>query len=375
MSESNLNIPDFEVYLDYDKYIPHYLKLEKNDLDTKNFINATLNCLTNISSFLEYIYKFNEISSSSKYFKILYNEIKQIYSNIGNKNKKYNPEQFTKLIFYLFEKQSIQHEPRTLIDYIFNFFLNINKNEMQESIAGKKDGKTDCNYLKIDDSSYNELDCNFIETKKIDIKKLKEDKLEIIIEKVQTCQNEKCREISKFYKHFPILHFYLNPNSEKEYTLGDCFNEFFKKENEESEYICSKCSKINKCESKSSFCQIPKSLIIFIYYENKNNEELKEFYYKFEKEIDFSNSNYISDDIKSKKYFLSSIIECKSPKKNNEHFYTFCRKENNSKFLIYNTNEKDVRDHGKNVDRQTARLKNEPPEKRGYPYVLVYTEL
>ena len=132
MNESSINVPDFEVYLDYDKYIPHYLKLEKNDLDTKNFINATLNCLTNISSFLEYIYKFNEISSSSKYFKILYNEIKQIYSNIGNKNKKYNPEQFIKLIsifhYFLFKFSSGLRMGKKINIKFLQFFIYLKNN-------------------------------------------------------------------------------------------------------------------------------------------------------------------------------------------------------------------------------------------------------
>ena len=78
--------------------------------------------------------------------------------------------------------------------------------------------------------------------------------------------------------------------------------------------------------------------------------------------------------MKYKKYFLSSFILCKYPKDENEFFYTLCRKDKDSSFLIYNNNEKKVREHGKVIKRQTKRLKNDQFDKRqSFPYVLIYT--
>ena len=364
MSE-DLNIPDFDEFLNLEKYIPHCLKIEKDKFDKNNFINSTLNCLTNIISFLEYIYCFRY--NTTNIFSVFENEIKEIIKQIKEKNKIYYPEQLTKLILKLFDKQS-SHEPRILIDYIFNIFLGLHNDEAEKDISDI----SDLNFLKINEESITELNSDFIKSKKFEKKKPEEEKLDIIIKKIKTCKN--CKEISTFYKHLTTFHFYLKPNSEKEYTLDDCFKDFFTKENEESEYMCSKCSQICNCESKSSFHQIPTALFILIYYENGNNNEYKDFYYNFEeiKEFTFCDS---TGQIKNKKYFLSSIIVCKSPNKNEESFYTLCRKENNSDFLIYNYKEKEVRRHGKVVKRQITRLKNEPDEKKGYPFVLIYTAM
>ena len=163
------------------------------------------------------------------------------------------------------------------------------------------------------------------------------------------------------------------PNSEKEYTLNDCLNDFFKKEYEESEYNCLHCSRIFGSKCKSFFYQLPEQLIILIYYENLINNP-KNFFYNFSEELYFSNNEYIDKYVKYRKYFLSSMIVCKFPKTEKEFFYTFCRKYKDSNFLIFNNNEKKVGTHGKIIKRQTKRLKKDPfDEKLSFPYVLIYT--
>ena len=207
----------------------------------------------------------------------------------------------------------------------------------------------------------------------------KPEKISIAIKKLKTCPSSICGKISQFYKSFPIFHFYLEENLKKEYSIKDFINDYFKKENEiEDEYMCLYCSKITKIKSKSLFYQLPEAIIILIYYgKENNNTNYINFYYDFEELLDFSNDEYMDKNVKNKKYFLSSIITCKYPKTEKEYFYTFCRKDYDSDFLIYYTKEyKGVRVHGKNIGRQIKRLKNnEYDQKQSYPYVLIYTSL
>lgn len=138
--------------------------------------------------------------------------------------------------------------------------------------------------------------------------------------------------------------------------------------------MCSKCSKIYKNKSKSIFYKLPETLFIFIYY--LNDFKNKKYYYNFEEILDLTNNIYIDKKVEYKKYFISSIITCKFPKTEKEFFYTFCRKENNSDFLLYYSEEKKVRKFGTNIERQIQRLKSrEYDEQQSFPYVLVYTAL
>ena len=366
-------IPDFDQFLKIIEFIPHYLYLEKSSDDKKYFINSTLNCLTNMKSFIEYLSNFYSNNSSDYRYKLI-EKIKDIFDFVKeNKNKediKYKPDFLTEVILNKIKlfKNISNHDPRLLIDNILNIWLNGNNKDEQESHL-----LNSLNFLNIDDNSYEVLNKSSSEsnTKPKDINEIA--KINIVIKNNQVCPNLNCKKTNYFYKSFSTFHFYLMPNLEKEYTLIDCFNDFLKKENEETEYICEFCSNIFKNKSDCLFYQLPEQLIILIYYENiiKNYEK---FFYSFEEILDFSNCKYIDKNVKYKKYFLSSFILCKYPKDEKEYFYTFCRKDKDSSFLIYNNNEKKVREHGKVIKRQTKRLKNDQFDKRqSFPYVLIYT--
>ena len=113
--------------------------------------------------------------------------------------------------------------------------------------------------------------------------------------------------------------------------------------------------------------------------EEKDNDEFAHFNYNFEEIIDFSKiyNKFVDDQLKKKKYFLSSLIACKFPKieKNpnkdeGEFFYTFCRGDIDSKFVVYNELILDNR----NVKNKIRKLKTEPVNpKKSHPFVLIYT--
>lgn len=369
-SSSSNFIPEFENHLNFSYFIPHKLKLVQSKGDKKNFINSTLQCLTNIKSFLEYIYN---ILEEPEYYKYIYEAIKEIVDNIKANKNEYNPYIFSQFILTKiksFENKS-NHDPRILIEFILNSFFISNNSKNLSSL----------NYLGISNSSDSNLDLSFLKSNNIESDNYVEDKIKIVIKKTRICNNENCRNIENSYISFLNLHFYLKYNISKEYSIYDCFNELFKKQNEESENICSKCSKFIKSESNSLFHQLPESIFIFIYYgEEKDNNYFKKFYYKFEDIIDFTKFNYIDDNVKNKKYFLSSLIACRYPKiendenDNNEYFYTFSRKDKDSNYCVYNSTF--VNDNIKNVNSKIIKLKKEEEEfdpKRSYPYVLVYT--
>ena len=401
--ESNFYpIKEFDEYLNFGKYIPHHLYLEKSADDNKFFINSTLNCLTNMKSFLEFlniIYDNGNLSDNFYALKqninIMFTIIKEENNNIKEENNNikeennyinnikennnieekknkmiYNTNDLTKKILLkitLFKDKSNQ-DPRLLIDYILHLWIEKNILEQENFLD-----TINLNYLNIkDDSSSEDINKSFIKSYTYESKNLKIEKINFVLKNIQKCPY--CKKISEFYKTFPTLHFYLTPNSEKEYTLIDCFKDYIRKENKEKEYICSQCSKKIK-NSENFFIELPEQFIVLIYYENIENNYEK-FFYSFEEILDFSNSDFIHKNVKLKKYFLSSFILCKFPKNEEEFFYTLCRKDKDSNFLIYNNKERKVREHGKNIKRQIKRLKNGNfDRKQSFPYVLVYTSL
>jgi hypothetical protein len=407
MSKSNFNEesssldlpPEFEEYLNFEAKIPHKLTLVKSNSDKNNeknpdinpdknnFINSTLYCLTNLKYFLEYLYKCQDLDSAS--FKILKQVVTSIYDNINNGKKEFNSDFFTKFILgkiKLFENK-LYHNPRILIDCVLNKFFLVN-NSYNSSISNPELSDSNAksifflNQYNIDNTNTNS-DINFSvkESYGIEQNTYIEDKISIVIKKTRKCPNINCGETETIYKNMTTLHFNLK-DINKEYSLYDCFDEFLKKENDKNGK-CSKCSKENKCIGNSLFYKFPESIIILIYYgEEKNNDEFKHFNYNFEEIIDFSNlyNKFVDDQLKNKKYFLSSLIACKFPKieKNpdkdeGELFYTFCRGNKDPKFVVYN-NEFIL--ENRIVNKQIKKLKTEAVDpKKSYPFVLIYTSI
>ena len=88
----------------------------------------------------------------------------------------------------------------------------------------------------------------------------------------------------------------------------------------------------------------------------------------------------MDEDIQFKEYFLSSLIVCKFPKiEKRKFYYTYCRKNKESNYIIYNSKDKDIRDIKEKFKFVQNILKKEKIEKenssKSYPYVLIYTEV
>ena len=358
-TNSKSDISSFSEYLDLENNIPHKLKLIQSIEDKNKFINATIHCLTNIKSFVRHV---NLLGITNKIGKIFYDMIILIYCDIKEKKEEYNPEEFCKQILDLrfFEEKS-NKDPRVLIEYIFNnlFIENI---ENQNNIS---------NYIFIgmrDNNSIIDLNSFSQNISNIESKKLELDEYKYILKKERTCS--KCKKKSDFYKASSIFKFILD-DTQKEYSTYDCFENFLNKENVQVEYTCQHCSNNTSSISESSFYYLPESLIIFIYYGN-GEKPCEDFYYKFEEKIEFTKN--IDEKVKNKKYFLSSIIVCKYPKKEKEFFYTYAIKNDEKpSYIVYNC--KDVRDVN-DIKTKICKLQEaQNDDKRSFPYILVYTKI
>ena len=388
--------PDFEEYLGFEKYIPHKVKLDKSNKDNKNedknnFINSTLYCLTNLKYFLVYLYKCHNLESKS--FKALNQVIRSVIDNIKEGKNKYNSFFFIEFILNnikLFENKSYRN-PRILIDCILNEFFLMNNSSNLLSIKSnlssiKEENSNEISILFFNQfslsstSSNSTINFSVKENYGIEQNTYIEDNISIVIKKTRKCSDINCGQTETIYKNMKTLHFNLK-DIKKEYSIYDCFYEFLTKEKENDEKgKCSKCSKGKICVEDNIFYKFPESIIILIYYgEEKDNDEFTHFNYNFEEIIDFSKIN-VDDKLKNEKYFLSSLIVCKFPKVENdpnkdegELFYTFCRGDKDSNFVVYNENF--ILDN-RNVKNKIKKLKTEGLDpKKSYPFVLVYTSI
>ena len=354
--------------------LPHKIKLIKRDKN--NFINSTIHCLTNIITFLKQV-SGSQMKDDDYSYPIFYSFFLEMSQLIMNKEEKENKNknkilddlhsQFYNCIISdeeLFKNKSM-HDPRILIDYIYNLFLKIDKINYDKSISHILNVQKAVKNEKIPFflfnslSELNDYDKNYKNYK-------------IILKKTINCPDNKCQKKSDLYKYFSILDFILEYNEDKVYTLDYCFENFIKKENKEDDYKCPICDKKIKVKSDSLFYSLPNSLIISLYY--NGGKSYQNYYFKFDEIIDFSKYNFINIEYKNKKYFLSSLIAVKFPKDENELFYTFCRKDMKSPFFIYNS--VDVGRTVKNVNNKLIKMKNEEiNKKKSFPVVLIYTSL
>lgn len=365
--EESQEISDFEDTLN----LPHQIGLKEIKENKNNFINATIHCLTNNKNFMR---QASSYAKSFKKYPIFFDLISSIinyliYKDESEKEKiKEYQKRFANLIISHdgIIKDKSNHEPRVLIDCIFNLFMEDDNYEEQKSKCNILFEHTEKSIIEINSFS---LNISNLETKDYEPNQYK-----LYLKKIRGCKNINCLKKADFYKSFKTLHFKLYYNENKVYTLKDCFEDFIKKENEEIDYICPYCNKVvYKVNSDSSFYFLPNDIIIFIYYED--GYSCQDFYYKFDEKLNFSEFNFINDKFKNREYFLSSIIACKFPKKEKkEKFYTICRKDDKSNYLAYDSTfiNKDL----KCIDDKIIKLKNEDlKEKRGFPYVLIYTYL
>ena len=343
-SESQNSISELQDFdEDNEKLFPHHTGFPKDIIKhSNNFFNAALHCLTNIYDLTgeildckpekeyPYIKLLNGIIVINKETKekdkkdirpYLENLKKNIIPNIDNEN----------------EKDS-NHDPRKLIPLLLRNLQN--SNILPEFMLAKYDKVcTICKNVTEVDESLDKVDI-YKTYFKFDIQKILE---------------------------------YTHKNKIKVFTIYDCFQYYFDSIMKiEKSIECTQCHKETK--QKITIYKLPDILFIFIYYSKINkNCYFDNSAYKFDENINFEKYNFLSEDDRKKKYFLYSMIACKNVGTEFELYYTFARKDENSKYNIYNGSS--IRE-GLNIKNKMEKDKIDLRDKKqSWPCILVYKRI
>lgn len=321
-----------------EKNLFHKVGFEKtqNKKAKNNFICSTLQSLTNINFISNFILELDKEAKND-----LFEEYKKLLEQIKNlpENNTLCPNDFEKYLFGLKEFNSNENcNPQFLLDYIItqlNLFLS------------------------------SEFKNSFIS-----------DNLFIIIQKINKCMEcEKYIEeekTDKKYLNFDLTK-YLKPEEKdaedkQEINIYDCLKSYIKIDKEDEKY-CKNCQRKTKHQTKKIFKKLPKVFMIFVEYGNDPNFELQKNI-TFDEELNFKDLD-VEKNYKDKEYYLSSLICFRELMTNGEHFHTFCRGDEESKYFCYN-NEKVYEVHGikYKIEKKEIQINN---KKERFPSVLIYT--
>lgn len=298
-----------------------------------NFLPATLHCLTNIKFLTNFFMNYKETFSDDqeniveklKKYKDLLDKLKE-----KKDNKFIKIEDFKKVLNY--EEESRENcNPKILLAKMIrefnNYFIKKNNTTILDKISISFAQAFKC----IECKNYNEED------NKPDIKFLE-------------------------YNIIDLCH------KKGEINIYDCLNSYTK--SEEKKKYCNVCKKDTIHEIKTIYRSLPEVLIIFVEYGN-NREFNSMNKIKFNEDLDFEDEENFPNNLRSKKYYLASLIcvrEIMNTKK--EHFYTFCRESEDSKYYCYNGEKvHEVLNIKNKVDKDRINLSD---RKQRFPYILVY---
>ena len=342
-SKSSLSEIIFDFNEEIQKIFPHDTGFPKDlSKHSNNYFNAAFHCLTNIYDLTYQILdSFNKDGTENPYIKII-NKI--IIMNKESKKEekdrfKYYLEDLKKYIIPdIRNDKAGNDDPRKLIPL---FLKDLQNNDILPEFMLIKYEKT-CTICK----TVNELD-EFLDVVNISNMYIKFD-----IPKILEYTHEKKIEVFSIY---------------------DCFQYYFESTNKITKSLeCTQCH--NETDQTIKISNLPDILFIFIYYDEKDkNCYFENSAYKFEEIINFKKYDFLSEDDRKKEYFLYSMIACKNVGTDFELYYTFSRKDENSKYNIYNG--MDVR-KGLNIRNKMEKEKIDLRDKKqSWPCVLVYKSI
>ena len=370
MSRIFESVENFEDFLNLDKIFPHSLSfLKEKEKDKKySFMYATLYCLTNQKLFMHHILNLSKTNTAKNLkdyeFFLMVESIKKDIDISNQKSSDFNgsDETLEFIKTFKFSLGNEINEPRILMRYIFiDILTSLNNNSSNNSeIPSSGILASNKNNFSSNFSLKNSLKRSFDWSNNLNL----DNEYNIIIKTTGIQQNIK-------YRYSSYLKFYLKEN--KTNTLIDCLNEYLKYSRDDNLYT----NKSNKSlfYKNNIYIKLPQTLIILIYF-GKNKEEPHNYLYNFDEILDLKNVEFVDQNIKYKKYFLSAMIVCKFPEQENKYFYTFFRRDINSLFRIYNSKDNQINDI-KDTKKELEHLKQEKQCERknikSYPYVLIYT--
>lgn len=309
------------------------LKLSDETINKNNFIGSTLHCLTNINTLTDFINSKEPIKNSLHYkYKELLKEIKKL-----NEDKKICSPDFKEFLIDKNDfKNNKSYNPKYLINQLLTEFNLYFLSEFQDS--------------KISDTF-------FITKQKIN--------------KCLNCNHYKGEIIEEKFLIFDLYSEYKKKKEQK-FSIHNFLNGFTNEVNEKIISYCKICNKDTKQKEKIIFKTLPDVLIIFVDYGKDDNFEFNgEF--EFNETLDFKDINNVESKLKTKEYYLSSIISVREIMKPKEFYYTFCRENENESYYCYNGEMvHEVKGISKKLYKNIIQLNN---NKERLPYALIYNSI
>ena len=350
---------------------PHKIGLD--DIGQSPYINAVIQCLSNIKIFSNKLLKrygafdFNKQSLCISYSALL-------YDLFHTKEKHINPKLFCEICEKLnpiFEKKNEKETDAK--DFILFMIITLHQEFLPSLKTSIKE--IDFNQQEIEGLDEKKMLINFL--KKYNSKNSIVSDLFYGIDRYKvTCNN--CR-MSKFsFQTFNILIFSLKKVKEykikktkrlkQNLNLYDAFN------SEQEEHIldgedmiyCNYCKKTNNGVHRIDIYGLPQILIIVLD-RGKNNQDFIEDF-TFDEIIDFNNKNIVINKDSFKKYYLCGIITLLGNSGNENKYISYCRNSVDESFLCYNDTSVTQRSV---FDAMETKISGNDLKKK-IPYVLFY---
>ena len=319
------------------------------------YMNATLQCFSNIAKLREYLIEKKMYLKLKKYKegKKLSFALAEVIKNLWENSDKrfYSPENFKNVISEMnpLFKGVAANDPKDLILFLLE---NIHK-----ELNSHKKNKNNNNNFNIDFSNFNEVYNNFKESYINLNKSIISDELYGYQNIVTTCNN--CQVTINNIQIYNILFFpleeirkYKNYN-DNNVKIMDCFD-YYTKIDFSQDFYCNYCNQNYSSNNQTKFVNAPHTLIV-----NLNRGKGLEYNVNIIFDEYLNLNKYIIDENSPYYYELIGVICHFGSNDMGGHFVAFCKNYNNCEWYKYN-------------DQIVTKCSFSEVKQSGLPYVLFY---
>ena len=339
------------------------------------YMNATLQCLSNIKEMSNYFLKnFRTFNIDNQEFTVAYSSL--IYDIFNTKEKYISPDIFKSIIGELnpLFKGNQAADAKDLV-----FFIIERLHQELKPPEKTKVQNNPIDYNKLEIESQNEsltLKKFFNELKEKNTSKMS-DIFYGYIRSTMRCYG--CDKIKFSFQTFNLLNFILKKVKDDKIQLmgyenynGINIYDAFESDRKEEKLLgenmiyCNFCKGLKNGAHQQNIFGFP-SVLIIILNRGKNNMDFDENF-EFYENLDFSNSDILYNKSGYKKFFLCGIITHLGKSGSEGHFIAYCRNHMNEPFICYNDAYiSKVNSH----EAMETKISHNDNEKKT-PYVLFY---
>ena len=364
-SNNNLNI----IY-------PHKSGLE--NLGQTCYMNATIECLSNIKIITDYLLNnYNNLHPEQKPLTSIYTTLLRDLFFSGNNY--ISPKLFKNIIGEL-NPLFKGNQAADAKDLVFFLIETLHQENIVKQFNNMFNNFKDFKQLEIESLNENLMFKNFIIDFNMNNKSIISNTFYGINKSIMKCT--KCNKIKYSFQAFNMLIFQLKKiKDDKMAKIGvkynnntkiDLYDAFLNQQEEESlngdnQIYCNICQQLNNGIHQQSLYELPYVLIIILN-RGKNNQDFNEEF-SFPEILDFNNSGIIlGPNCRYKRFYLCGIIKHLGESGSSGHFIAYCRNSLNDNFICYN----DATFCEVNVnDAMSSKISDKDFEKKT-PYILFY---